>query len=194
MKRQRLNGIGWIGLFLLITTLSGCTALNRADGFRPQAIATESVIADLTPHIETLYLSWHELDQTYKDIKFLERAYLFDPDDRQLGTIQKASLYIQDAAVRIHHQWDRLSVLHYIRPEMLRDYLTLTVKGLTSAIEEIGYDEEFLTIYGSFITHDAVTVDLNRAQDGIQKNMEILNQILERLLPIANVALPPTAL
>jgi hypothetical protein len=35
-------------------------------------------------------------------------------------------------------------VRHYIRPEMMRDYLTLRVNGLTSAIKAIGYDLEKL--------------------------------------------------
>jgi hypothetical protein len=190
----RLSGIGWMGLFLLIAFLSGCTAYNRTDVSGPQPIATESIIADLTPHIERLYLSWHELDQTYKDIKFLERAFLFDPDDRQLGYIQKAGLYIENAAVRIRHQWEQLSVLQYIRPEMMRDYLTLRVSGLSAAIKAIGYDDKFLAIYGSFIAHEAVTEDVNRARGHIEKNMDILNQILERLLPLANATAPPTVL
>ncbi|WP_319409707.1 hypothetical protein [uncultured Desulfosarcina sp.] len=195
MKSKYLLGvIIKIGMVLLITTLNSCTILNQADRQKTQTFNTDQVVADLTPQIESLYLSWHELDQIYKDIKFLERGFLFDPDDRQLGYIQKAGLYVQDASVRIRHQWEQFSVIHYIRPEMMRDYLTLRAKGLTSAIQEIEYDEQFLTIYGSFITHDAVTEDLNRARDGIQRNMGLLNQILEKLLPIANTPEPSMAL
>ena len=195
MKSRYLLGvIIKIGMVLLITILTGCTILNQTDRQKTQTFNTDQIVADLTPQIETLYLTWHELDQTYKDIKFLERGFLFDPDDRELGTIQKAGLYVQDASVRSRHQWEQLSVLNYIRPEMMRDYLTLRVNGLTSAIKEIGYDEQFLTIYGSFITHDAVIEDLNRARDGIKKNRDLLNQILERLLPVANPTEPPLAL
>ncbi|MDX2451008.1 hypothetical protein [Desulfosarcina sp.] len=194
MKSRRLNAIGWMGKILLIATVTGCTLFNHTKGYETQAVDTHPIIANLAPDIERLYLSWHELDQTYKDIKFLERGFLFDPDDRQLGYVQKASLYVQDAAVRIRHRWEQLSVLHYIRPEMMRDYLTLNVKELTSAIREIGYDEKFLTIYGSFITHEAVTDDLNRARDSIKINMGVLNQILERLLPIENTTTPSTVL
>ena len=192
--RHLIGGIGKMGMIMLIATVTGCAMFNQTERYETQAVNTDPVIAELTPHIERLYLSWHELDQTYKDIKFLERGFLFDPDDRQLGYIQKAGLYVQDAAVRIRHQWNQLSVLHYIRPEMMRDYLTLSVSGLNSAIKEIGYDEKFLTIYGSFITHDAVTDDLNRARDGIQKNMGVLNQILEKLLPNANTTMQRTVL
>ena len=195
MKSRYLLGvIIKIGMVLLITILTGCTILNQTDRQKTQTFNTDQIVADLTPQIETLYLSWHELHQTYKDIKFLERGFLFDPDDRELGTIQKAGLYVQDASVRSRHQWEQLSVLNYIRPEMMRDYLTLRVNGLTSAIKEIGYDEQFLTIYGSFITHDAVIEDLNRARDGIKKNRDLLNRILERLLPVANPTEPPLAL
>ena len=194
MKSRRLNAIGWMGKILLIATVTGCTLFNHTKGYETPGIDTHPIIANLAPDIERLYLSWHELDQTYKDIKFLERGFLFDPDDRQLGYVQKVSLYVQDAAVRIRHRWEQLSVLHYIRPEMMRDYLTLNVKELTSAIREIGYDEKFLTIYGSFITHEAVTDDLNRARDSIKINMGVLNQILERLLPIENTTTPSTVL
>jgi hypothetical protein len=189
MKYRRYMAICGLGWLLLTASFTGC-----ATGPAAETVYADQFIADLAPKIETLYLSWHELDQTYKDIKSLERGFLFDPDDRQLGYIQKAGLYVQDAAARIRHQWEQLSVLHYIRPEMMRDYLTLRVNGLTSAINEIGYDERFLTIYGSFITHDAVTEDLNRARDGIKKNMRLLNQILESVLPIANTKKSPIAL
>ena len=195
MKSRNLLGvIIKIGMVLLITILTGCTILNQTDRQKTQTFNTDQIVADLTPQIETLYLSWHELDQTYKDIKFLERGFLFDPDDRELGIIQKAGLYVQDASVRSRHQWEQLSVLNYIRPEMMRDYLTLRVNGLTSAIKEIGYDEQFLTIYGSFITNEAVIEDLNRAGSLIKKNRELLNQILERLLPVSNPAVLPMAL
>ena len=194
MKSGRLNAIGWIGMILLIATVTGCTLFNHTKGYETEAVNTDSIIAILVPDIERLYLSWHELNQTYKDIKFLERGFLFDPDDRQLAYIQKASLYVQDAAVRIHHRWEQLSVIHYIRPEMMRDYLTLNVKGLTSAIKEIEYDEKFLTIYGSFITRETVTNELNRAREDIEKNMSVLNQILARLRPIANKTGPSTVI
>jgi hypothetical protein len=194
MKSGRLKAIGWMGMILLIATVTGCTRYNHTKGYETQAVDTDPIIAILTPDIEKLYLSWHELDQTYKDIKFLERGFLFDPDDRQLAYIQKAALFVQDASVRIHHRWEQLSVLHYIRPEMMRDYLTLNVKGLTSAIKEIQYDQKFLTIYGTFITHEAVTDELNRAREHIEKNMGVLNQILERLLPIENTTTQQTIL
>ena len=183
-----------MGMILLIAAVTGCTLFNQTKGYETQAVDADPIIVILTPDIERLYLSWHELDQTYKDIKFLERGFLFDPDDRQLAYIQKAGLYVQDAAVRIHHRWEQLSVLHYIRHEMMRDYLTLNVKGLTSAIKEIEYDEKFLTIYGSFITHETVTDALNRARESIKKNMGVLNQILERLLPIENPTTQSTVL
>ncbi|WP_155315044.1 hypothetical protein [Desulfosarcina alkanivorans] len=176
---------GWIGVLLLAAVFTGCTTGPAAAPPEPGTLDGHRILADLTPDIETLYLAWHELDQAYKDIKYLERAFLFDPDDRQLGTIQKAALYIQDASVRIHHQWEQLSVLHYVRPEMMRDYLTLRVKGLTSAIDEIGYDGMFLTIYRPHVKHQTVTSALDSARDIIEKNKRLLNQIRETLLPVA---------
>ena len=141
-----------------------------------------------------LYLTWHGLDQIYKDIKFLERGFLFDPDDRQLGYIQKASLYLQDASVRVHHQWERLSVLHYIKPQMMRDYLTLSVNGLTSVVDDIEYDMMFMDIYAAFITHEEVTADFERAQDSMQQAARVLSGIRQKLLPIANATNPPSVL
>lgn len=193
-SRHLIDVILMFGMVLLTASFTGCAPLNQTNDGKTPGMDTDPIIALLTPDIERLYLSWHELNQTYKDIKFLERGFLFDPDDRQLAYIQKASLYVQDAAVRIHHRWEQLSVLHYIRPEMMRDYLTLNVKGLTSAIKEIQYDEKFLTIYGTFITQEAVTDELNRARERIKKNMGVLNQIIERLLPIENPTTPSTVL
>ena len=194
MIRRHDMGFCWIGLFLLTAAFIGCSTGLRPGISGTQPVNADQVITNLTPDIERLYLSWYQLDQIYQDIKFLERGFLFDPDDRQLGYIQKASLYVQDAAVRIHHQWEQLAVLHYIRPEMMRDYLTLSVKGLTSVIKEIGYDEKFLEIYGAYIDHAAVTGDLNRARASIKENLGVLNQLLASLLPLANATVPPTAL
>ncbi len=196
MKSKRFKAIGWTVVILLIAaaTLTGCSLFNHTQGEEIEAVNTDPIIAILIPDIEMLYLSWHDLDQSYKDFKFLERGFLFDPDDRQLAYIQKAGLYIQDAAVRIHHRWEQLSVLHYIRPEMMRDYLTLNVKGLTSVIKEIEYDEKFLTIYGTFITHEAVTEALDRSRERIETCMGVLNQILARLRPIENKTTQQTVL
>lgn len=192
--RHPIDVIIMFGMVLFAATFFGCAPLNQTNNGKTPGKDTNPIIAILAPDIERLYLSWHELDQAYKDIKFLERGFLFDPDDRQLAYIQKAGLYIQDAAVRIHHRWEQLSVLHYIRPEMMRDYLTLNVKELTLAIREIGYDEKFLTIYGSFITHEAAIEDLNRARDSIQTNVAVLKKILKRLLTLANATTPSTVL
>ena len=194
MKTQIYIDPCWLVCLLLIASVIGCGHINRADTSDSQAITSEQRIADLKPHIEMLYLNWNELNQIYKDIKFLERGFLFDPDDRQLGYIQKASLYIQDASVRIHDQWEHLSVLAYIRPERLRDYLTISVNRLTSTIAEIGYDEMFLDIYESHISNDTVSDDLARARSSIRKNVEMLRQILQKVLPLANVAELPTTL
>ena len=192
--RHLIDVIIIFGMVLLTAAFTGCAPSTQTNGGKTPGIDTYPIIATLAPDIERLYLSWHELDQTYKDIKFLERGFLFDPDDRQLGYVQKVGLYVQDASVRIRHRWEQLSVLHYIRPEMMRDYLTLNVKELTSAIREIGYDEKFLTIYGSFITHEAVIEDVNRALAQIRKNLDVLNQILEKILPLTNATAPPVSL
>ena len=194
MTSKHYFDICWIGLLALLAAVAGCESVPRAGTAAPQSINTEQVIADLTPDIESLYLAWHELDQTCKDIKFLERAFLFDPDDRQLGYIQNATLHIQDASVRIHQQWEQLSVLHYIRTDRMRDYLTLRVKGLTSAIDSIAYDEMFLTIYSPHISDAAISGDLNKARDNMKKCADWMNRILDRLLPIANASAPPVAL
>lgn len=189
MKYRHTMPTWWIGCALLTALLAGCVDANgsRSSTSGSQTFHFDTVMAGLAPDIQKLYLSWHELNQIYKDIKSLESAFLFSPDDRQLGTIQKCALYIQGASLKIHHQWESLSVLHYIRPNLLRDYLTLSVNGLTSAIREIGYDQRFLNIYLPYITHDTVSTDLIRAQDSIEKNVALLNRILEKLEPIANV-------
>jgi len=192
--RHPIDVIIMFGMVLFAATFFGCAPLNQTNNGKTPGKDTDPIIAILAPDIERLYLSWHELDQAYKDIKFLERGFLFDPDDRQLAYIQKAGLYIQDAAVRIHHRWEQLSVLPYIRPEMMRDYLTLNVKGLTSDFKEIEYDQKFLTIYETFITHEAISDALNRAREHIEKNMGVLNQILARLRSITDTTSQPTFL
>lgn len=184
----------WLGCAILTALLAGCVGANGSGSSMSgsQPFHFDTVVAGLAPDIEKLYLSWHELNQIYKDIKSLESAFLFSPDDRQLETVQKCALYIQGAALKIYHQWENLAVLHYIRPNLMRDYLTLSVNGLTSAIHEIGYDQRFLNIYLPHITHDTVSTDLIRAQDSIEKSVTLLNRILEKLEPIANVPGQPT--
>lgn len=194
MKDPELKALGCIGCFVLIACLAGCAAFHQSGQSVRQSLDTDRVIADLTPDIEKLYLSWHALDQTYKDIKFLERGFLFDPDDRQLGYIQKIGLYIQDASVRIHHRWDQLSILHYILPELMRDYLTLTSSALTSTEGELIYDQRFIHIYSSFVRNEAVREDVNRAQDQMNETIDVLKRIREKLIPFVNAPITRTAL
>lgn len=176
MKNSFIGCVGWL---LVMAMLAGCTTL-RPD---PRSMDAERVIDDLTPDIEALYLTWHDLDQIYKDMKFLERGLLFDPDDRQLGYVQKVGLYIQDASVRIYHRWEQLSVLAYIRPEMLNDYLTLNVNALTAAIEEIEYDDRFIAIYAGFIHQKAFMADIDRARIKMEEAVGLLERLRVKLAP-----------
>ena len=183
MQTQWKHGLACCVLIYLMVFLIGCAALNRQ---RLPAVSEnvdpERIVSDLTPDIEALYLSWHELNATYKDLKFLERGFLFEPNDNQLAYIQKATLYVQDASVRIHHAWDRLSVLHYIRADRMRDYLTLTVNALTVVIDEIGYDLQFIDIYAAFIAHAAIGEDLDRARTQMETTTALLKRIQEQLV------------
>ena len=176
----------WKHIFFIWVILNGCSAALQPEMRASDPGHEERVIGDLTPDIEALYLSWHDLDQVYKDIKFLERGFLFDENDRQLGHVQKAALYVQDASVRIHHRWEQLAVLHYIRPEMLRDYLTLGVKGLTSAKAEIDYDLNFLHVYTAFIENDGMLEAFDRARGRIERCVDLMDRILKKLVPLTN--------
>lgn len=179
MKHSIIGCVGWL---LVMAMLAGCTTL-RPD---PRSMDAERVIDELTPDIEALYLTWHDLDQIYKDMKFLERGLLFDPDDRQLGYVQKIGLYIQDASLRIHHRWEQLSVLAYIRPEMLHDYLTLNVSALTAAIGEIDYDDRFIAIYAGFIRRQAFIADIDRARDKMEEAVGLLERLNGKLMSVGN--------
>lgn len=190
MKCKRASGNWILALLVLSAALVGCGAGARSPLPGPPARHVDAFIDDLTPDIEELYLSWHELDRIYKDIKFLERGFIFDPDDRQLGYIQKASLYLQDASVRIHGRWEQLSVLNYIQPAMFRDYLTLTVDGLTTTLKAIAYDEMFLEIYAAYIEEEAVIADLERARNQMDTINSLLHRIRQQLVPVANSTKP----
>jgi hypothetical protein len=178
-----LKNIRYIGAFVLILLLASCTGPNRAIRSDHETSFPDRIIAGLTPDIEALYLTWHDLDQIYKDMKFLERGLLFAPDDRQLGYIQKVGLYIQDASVRTHHRWEQLSVLAYIRPGMLRDYLTLSVNALTATIGEIGYDDRFIAIYAGFIQQEAFRADIDRARAKMEEAVDLLKRLRGKLTP-----------
>ena len=175
---------------LLLPLIGACGTTGSSQQSQP--INSGGLIDTLTPPIEALYLSWRELDEVHKDIKSLEQGFLFDPDARQLGHIQKIALYLQDASLRIHHQWERLSVIHYIRPEMMRDYVTLSVNGLTTARDAVGYDRMFMQIYAAGVQNEAVLADLKRASALIDKNVAAMQKIVERLRPIANPPWPAT--
>lgn len=178
MTTKKLKNIHHIGIFVLSLLLASCTGTNRAI----QYDHNDRIIADLTPDIEALYLTWHELDQIYKDMKYLERGLLFDPDDRRLGYVQKVGLYIQDASVRIHHRWEQLSVLAYIRSDMLDDYLTLNVNALTATIDEIGYDDRFIAIYAGFIHQKAFMADIDRARAKMEEAVGLLEGLRAKLM------------
>lgn len=189
MRNPWFKSAAWIGSLVSVLLVIGCAGVGSPD---PSASSNQDVsglVEALMPDVEALYLAWHRLDAVYKDIKALEKGLLFDPDDRRLGYVQKASLYVQDAALRIHHQWQRLSVIGYIRHDSTRDYLTLCVKGLTSDLDEIAYDRMFLRIYAPAIGHPAVAADVDRAMAAIDANVAVLERILKALEPVA--ARPP---
>ena len=193
MRNHFNRSFAIIGLLTILAAaaLNGCAPGRQTDGSQVDSAGADRMVKNLTPAIERLYLGWHELDRIHKEIKFLERGLLTDPDDRQLGYVQKVSLYIQDASLRIHHGWERLSVLGYVRPEMMRDYMTLNVRSLTSAMTEIQYDTQFLTIYAAFVDNPAIVADIERAQGKIGENLDEMGRIVEMLTPLANPATSP---
>lgn len=182
-----------VGVLIIGAALIACAAAPQT-GTPPESSREAAIIDALTPDIEALLLAWHDLDKVYKDIKFMERGLLWEADDRQLGYVQKAALYVQDAALHIHHRWEQLAVLHYIRPARLRDYLTLSVNGLTSSRQSIAYDLMFLDIYTATIDNTAIRQDLDRAADHIQAGLEMMDRIVAAIRPLANSAAPPTRL
>ncbi len=194
MKTYFNRYVAHTGLLMVLAAvaLGGCAFGSPAGGSKHHSDGTGRMVTDLTPAIETLYLHWHDLDRKHKDIKFLERGLLAEPDDRQLGYVQKVSLYIQDASLRIHHQWERLSVLGYIRAEVMRDYLTLNLKSLTWAIDEIRYDTQFMEIYAAFVDNPAIVAEIEKAQEIIAENVAVMIRIREKLRPVANPAASPT--
>jgi hypothetical protein len=169
---------------LIVLLVAGCTGMLPTEMHAGKEAKAIDIVDALNPEVEALYLAWHRLDAVHKDIKALEKGFLFDGDDRQLGYIQKASLYVQDAALRIHYQWQRFSVLAYIRPQMIRDYLTLGVKRLTLDRDEIGYDRMFLRIYAPAIDNAAVGADLERALERIDDCEAILEKMSKMLEPV----------
>lgn len=184
-------GLAALILALAAAALGGCAPGRQTDGPTYDSAGADRMVEALTPAIETLYLRWHELDRIRKEIKFLERGLLADPDDRQLGYVQKIGLYIQDASLRIHHGWDRLAVLGYVRPEMMRDYVTLNVKSLTSAMAEIQYDLQFLEIYSAFVDNPAIVAEAAKAREKIAAIRDDMRRIVETLTPLANPATSP---
>ena len=178
MNNRYRKGPGRLALFLLTVLFAGCSAIKTA-----QQADTTGLISATTSDIEALYLAWKDFDRSRKDLKFLERGYLFDPDDRQLGYLQKIGLYFQDASVRIHSSWDQLSVLDYVRPERMRDYLTLVDRSLEGTVEEVLYDQRFVAIYAEFIQNSAVRKEIDRVQDQLERAMEALKGVREKILP-----------
>ena len=185
MARQHWCIVASLVTAVLLMMSVGCSRSVAPGGATSPEAGGVAEADALTREIESLYLTWYRLDTVYKDIKSLEKGYLFDRDDRQLGYVQKASLYVQDAALRVHHQWQRLSVIDYIRPSMVRDYLTLCVKGLTLNLDEIDYDQMFLRIYTPAIKNEAVAGDLEKAQALIDENVAVLKRILVIIEPLA---------
>ena len=186
MRQLMPSPTGVICLLLLCAMINGCNTMNHAKANRSSTIEVDHIISELRPHIEALYLEWHELDQIYKDIKFLERGFLSNPNDRQLDYVQKVCLYIQDASVRIHNQWTNLSIIHYIHPEYMQDYLTIRSKGLSLTIDAIGYDEKFIAIYRSSIEQNGILADIEKALTQTKKLKLMMNRIQARIISLKN--------
>jgi len=183
MENRYGNSFAWVVLFVLMVFGGGCSAIKDTPQVDKGPVDTTRLLSETTPEIEALYLAWLDFDQSRKDLKFLERGFLFDPDDRQLGYLQKIGLYLQDASVRMKSSWDQLSVFQYIRPEWMRDYLTLAGRTLTDSVEEIAYDQRFVSIYAEFMANSAIRKEIDRTQNQLEKAVDALKRVHEKILP-----------
>ena len=168
-------------IFILIM---GC--VHAKDGRNcpdvPPEVKTQRSL--MKPIVEALFMNHNQLKYLYSDIHELARGPLFR-SDRQLDYVQKAALYMNEAYLIGHSEWKLLSIMEYIKPEVVQDYYTLRKKGLTEAIQEIQYSIKQIELYKNFINDRAAVKIIQDAVGVIDANIYMMNKLLELVTPLS---------
>lgn len=175
-------------ILLLMFLMTACASVSQPASERGAAI--ERINARIDPLIERLYLNHKSLGIIHLDLRKVAEAHIFIRDDEQLNFIQKSSLYIQLAHQRSYGTWNMISVLAYIKPEMLRDYYTLCLTDLEQAHFETKFNLAFLETYGTFVTHPMARKAIDGARITIADNLAIYEKLQQALQPLANPKQP----
>lgn len=153
--------------------------LSPGNGFR-----------ELKPVVEALYLKTREFQTVYSELRTLAQGHVLGAKDVQLNYLQKTALYVQHACENADHQWQLFSILDYIKPSAMADYLNLRNKALKRATHELKYDRQFLQIYGPFITHPDAQREIQRALGYIDDIQALYDRLLKSLAPVVYKEIP----
>ncbi len=176
-----------IAFVLLAALLAVSCSIATSSTSRPDNDLTAKVQTRIKPLVEALYLNTREQLAIYGDLRSVAQAHALGGDDKQLNYLQKAALYVQKTHLSSWHQWEMLSIMEDIRDEARLDYYTLRRKGLHQAMDEEVYDERFITIYQTQISHAEAQKDIQRALKMIQRNRKIYRQLIDAIAPLVSM-------
>jgi hypothetical protein len=166
-------------------SLIGCAHSNKdrnGPDVSSEAAAQKSL---MKPVVEALFMNHKQLEYLHGDIHEVARELLFQ-SDRQLDYIQKAALYIKEAYLLGYAEWQLLSIMEYIKPDSLQDYLTLRRKGLTQSIPEIQYTIKQIELYRNFIQDKRADKIIRDAVGIIEGNIRLMGRLKEMVKNFSN--------
>ena len=153
--------------------------------------ATAPEWGSLKSSVETLYLNYWDLKRLHRDLHDVALVHL-EASGTQLGEIQSAARFIQQANLIAFYQWELLSITEYVRDSARYDFFTLRQRSLSDARDK-SKDLIFSTrVYEAFIRDPQAIELIEACIISIEKHRSLYLQMTKELERLKN-ELRPTA-
>jgi len=161
---------GLIGLLVIM----GCPKPAPISDFGP-----------LRTEVEQLYLNYHELKIVYSDLRAAARLHI-EREGGQLGEIQNAARFIDQANLIAYYQWELLSITEYIRDSARGDFFALRVKDVADAHQKSKDLVMAIKVYDAFIQDPEALALIDKGIRHIEQHMDLYEALYGLMLPMAN--------
>ncbi len=138
---------------------------------------------DWTPlktSVEALYLNYHELKIRHSDLHTAALAHI-EASGHELGEIQSAARFIQQANLIAYYQWELLSITHYIRASARRDFYTLRERDLLDAQDKSNDLIMAVKVYDAFVHDPQASKLIMACLQLIEKHIMLYGQMVGEL-------------
>jgi len=139
----------------------------------------------LRTEVERLYLNYHELRIVYSDLRAAARLHM-EREGGQLGEIQNAARFIDQANLIAYYQWELLSITEYIRDSARGDFFALRVRDIADAQQKSKDLVLAINVYDAFIQDPEALALIAKGVRHIEQHMDLYEALYRLMLPLAS--------